>query len=84
MSAPTPNSGGEAHGHPTYIIFSGSGTIKESLGDYGIIFDTEVDSDTLHCMIVDPRFSTSDVEAYIVELGGEVCPPPPNDPPIYT
>ena len=72
MPAPLPSNSGVTRGHPVYVIFTGSGTLKSSLVDYGIFFDTEVEDDTMHCMLIDPRFSRGDVESYIVELGGVV------------
>ena len=72
-----------ATGHPVYLIFTGSGTIKQSIKAYGIIFDTEVVDDTVHCIIIDPRFDTNDLATYIVELGGTVYVSPPNQPPSF-
>jgi len=83
MAAPEPSYElAMATGHPAYIMFSGPGTLKDDLGNFGLFFDAEVADDTVHCMVVDPRFSTADVEAYIVELGGEVYVQPPPAPPI--
>ena len=79
MTAPIPRYS-IATGHPTFILFSGKGTIKNSVKDYGMLFDAEVEDDSVHCLIVDPRFSTSDVGAYIVELGGTIYVRPPEPP----
>ena len=80
MSAPTPSNNGVAIGHLVYVIFSGSGTLKQSLNSYGTFFDTEVDDDSLLCLVVDPRFSHADVTRYIVELGGAIYVSPPEPP----
>lgn len=79
MTTPNPNYS-LSTGHPVYILFTGPRTIKHSLKDYGLLFDGEVADDTVHCILVDPRYSTSEVAAYIVELGGEIyvrVEPPP-------
>jgi hypothetical protein len=80
MPAPQPDNSGVSIGHPVFLVFSGSGTIKTSLQNFGMFFDAEVDDDTLHCMLVDPRFGYGDVGNYIEELGGEVYHRPPEPP----
>ena len=77
MSAPLPSNNGVAIGHVVYVIFSGSGTLKQSLNNYGLFFDAEVDDDSLHCLLVDPRFSAIGVNNYIKELGGTIYEIPP-------
>ena len=76
MSEPQPSSVFPSRGHVVFIIFTGKGEIKEKLKDYGSFFDAEVSDDSVHAMIVDPRFNYADIEAYIVELGGEIYIPP--------
>jgi len=80
MPAPQPRESLPGVGHPNYLIFTGSGTIKASIKDFGYVFDAEAFDDTVHAIIIDPRFSTSDVMDYIVELGGSVYEPPPEPP----
>ncbi|HKZ77723.1 MAG TPA: hypothetical protein VJ124_05315 [Pyrinomonadaceae bacterium] len=77
IDAPLPSNNGVATGHAVYVLFSGVGTIKQYLKDYGIFFEAEVDDDGLHCMLVDPRFGVGSVLNYIVALGGTVYESPP-------
>jgi len=77
MAAPEPVSIVPTVSHPNYIIFSARATILETLStNYGYIFTGEVEDNTVHAMIIDPRFSTRDVMDYITELGGVVFPSP--------
>ena len=72
MAAPQPINDDISISHIVFLIWSGSGTIKQSLKDYGISFDTEVGGDTVHCIMVDPRFGHDQIRDYIEELGGVV------------
>ena len=77
VPAPLPSNNGVAIGHAVYILFSGVGTIKEYLKDYGIFFEAEVDDDSLHCLLLDMRFGLGSICDYIVALGGTVYERPP-------
>ena len=62
-------------GFPNCLVFSAADpSVKTQVKDLnlGIFFEAEVGDDTIHAMIVDPRFARRDVEAYITELGGTV------------
>lgn len=82
MPIPQPNMLRLSVGHPVYLLFTGAGTLKSGLRDFGYFFDAEVADDTVQCMIVDPRYNTEDVAGYIVERGGLVYVRPPEAPPI--
>ena len=77
MSAPQPNNKTVNACHAAVIVFTGSGTIKDTLGDYGQFFEAEVQDDTVHAMIVDPRYNYKDIANYVVELGGAIYVPAP-------
>lgn len=77
MGAPQADQLLPSTGHPNCIIFLARGnSIKEALAGYGHVFSTEVGGNTVHSMVVDPRFGTRSVLEYIVELGGVVYEPP--------
>lgn len=81
MPAPQPQVVIPDISHAVVIVFRGSGTIKQSVRDYGIFFEAEVLDDTVHAMLVDPRFGHGAIQNHIVELGGEiyVAPPEPEE-----
>lgn len=75
MPVPTPKTT-LSWGWGVAIVFSATNPdVKAKLKELqlGIFFDLEVSDDTIHAMIVDPRFSVRDVENYIIELGGTVA-----------
>jgi hypothetical protein len=76
MGAPVARTGTRT-GFANTIVFTGKNTVKESMKDFGLFFETEVEDDTIHAMIVDPRFRMNDLLNYIVELGGVVYTEPP-------
>lgn len=82
MPAPQPLSVLPDISHAVVIVFRGNGAVKQAVQDYGIFFEAEVMDDTIHAMLIDPRYGHGAVQNYIVELGGDiyVAPPEPEMP----
>lgn len=79
MPAPQPLSVIPDISHAVVIVFTGDHNIEASLNDFGIFFKKNVLNNTVHAMLIDPRYGHGAVQNYIVELGGTIYVAPPEE-----
>ena len=75
MPAPEGNEKAPNVSHATFVVFTGPSRLRGIIDDYGYMFPAIIGDNTIHSMILDPRFDLTSLTNYIVELGGTVYVP---------